>query len=75
MTTDIKQARNGHLTPRQLAILNLMKLGMSDKAIALELGVTPGAVANRISHGVLPRLGAVNRAHAVYLGMKLGFVS
>lgn len=63
------------LTPRQVEILNLIKLGLSDKAIGFKLGITEGAVSNRISHGILARLGASNRAHAVYIALKKGIIT
>ncbi len=63
------------LTPRHLDILNLVKLGKKDAAIGLVLGISEGNVANRISHGILPRLGAVNRTHAVYIAMKRGLIN
>jgi len=68
---DIKQQFNPYsLTPRQVEILNYMKLGLGDKQIASKLGTSKSVVSNRISHGILPRLGALNRAHAVFLGLK-----
>ncbi len=72
---DVKQEYNPYsLTERQVEILNYIKLGYLDKQIAVELGVTEPAVSNRVSHGILPRLGALNRAHAVYLGLKRGLI-
>ncbi len=71
---DVKQEYGLPLTPRQLEILNLVKLGNKDEAIGLVLGISGQAVANRISHGILPRLGAVNRTHAVYIAMKQGSI-
>jgi DNA-binding NarL/FixJ family response regulator len=62
------------LTPRQTQILELIKLGWTDKAIGIKLGVTEFAISNRISHGILSRLGASNRAHAVYLGLKYNLI-
>ena len=63
------------LTVRQLEILNLVKLGLTDRAIAYKLGITEAAVGNRVSHGILSRLGASNRAHAVYIATKRGMIS
>jgi DNA-binding NarL/FixJ family response regulator len=62
------------LTPRQIEILELIKLGLTDKEIADKLNITTNAVSNRISHGVLSRLGALNRAHAVYIGLKKNLI-
>lgn len=64
-----------YLTPRQTAILDLIKLGMTDEEIAEKLGTTRWTVANRVSHGILSRLGARNRAHAVYIGMRRKIIS
>lgn len=63
------------LTPRQIAILELIKLGLKDEEIGQKLGITSDAVSNRISHGILSRLGARNRAHAVYIAMKRKIIS
>lgn len=63
------------LTQRQIEILNLIKLGLTDKAIAHKLGTTTLVISNRISHGILSRLSANNRAHAVYIAMKRGIIS
>ncbi|KKL73499.1 hypothetical protein LCGC14_2074300 [marine sediment metagenome] len=68
------QAHSGTLTDKQSAALNLVKEGLGDKEIAELLGVSRGAVSNRITHGILPRLGANNRAHAVYLAMTRGIL-
>lgn len=76
---DIKQGyrRKGtqRLTLRQIEILNLLKLGLTDRAIGIELGITEMAVSNRISHGILSRLGAQNRTHAVYIAMRDGLIN
>lgn len=58
------------LTPSQIAVLDLIKLGLTDQEIAEKLHTTKDTVANKVSHGILSRLGARNRAHAVYIGMR-----
>ena len=63
------------LTQRQIEVLALIKLGETDKAIGYKLGISGAAVSNRISHGILSRLGASNRAHAVYIALKRGIIS
>jgi DNA-binding NarL/FixJ family response regulator len=63
------------LTARQLEILDLIKLGCTYEEIGRRLGMTGKAVTNRVSNGILSRLGATNRAHAVYIAMKRKLIS
>lgn len=62
------------LTPRQIEIMNLVKLGFTDMQIALELGMSVSAVKGHLSDGVFRRLGAVDRANAVYICMRRGII-
>lgn len=62
------------LTERHVQILNLIKLGYTNKAIASELGIDLETVRTTISVYILPRLDAQSRAHAVYLAMKKGLI-
>lgn len=62
------------LTGRQIEIMNLVKLGYENKQIAVELGITINTVKTLLSEA-FGRLGAVDRAHAVYLAMRQGIIS
>ena len=63
------------LTPRELEVLRAAALGMSTKEIAFSLQppVTPTTVKNHFS-AVFIRLGANDRAHAVAIGIREGYV-
>lgn len=63
------------LTPRQVEVMELVKLGLADKEIAHRLGVTTNVINNHLSNGIFPRLGVVNRAHAVYICIKEGIIT
>ena len=63
------------LTPKQVEIMDLVKLGLVDKEIAYRLGVSTLTISNQLSNGVYSRLGAVNRASAVYICVKEGIIS
>lgn len=62
------------LTKRHIQILNLLKLGYTNKAIANELDTATETIRTTISVYILPRLGAQSRTHAVYIGMKKGLI-
>ena len=58
------------LTPRQIQIMDMVKLGLEDKEIAAKLGIETETVSDHLCHRIYPRLGAKNKAHAVYLCLK-----
>jgi DNA-binding NarL/FixJ family response regulator len=62
-----------HLTQRQTDILRLMHGGSATKDIARQLNISPGTVNNHIS-AILRALNANDRAHAVAIGMNLGYL-
>lgn len=62
------------LTEHQVAVLGLVKDGLSDKEIAKLMGVAPTTITNTIYRCIAPKLGSRNRAHAVYLGMVHGLI-
>ena len=64
---------NNNLTPRELEVMNLIKLGDTSKKIGYTIGATEQTVKNHIST-ILLKLDAYNRAHAVYLCMKKGLI-
>lgn len=63
------------LTPRQVQIMELVKLGLADKQIGSKLGVSKMVISNQLSNGVFSRLDALNRAHAVYICIKEGIIT
>lgn len=63
------------LTQRQLEILNLVKFGYTNKAIAYKLGLSLSTIKGVITISILPKLKAENRAHATYIAMKIGIIN
>ncbi len=54
------------LTPKEIEVLTLVALGMSDKQISKRLKIAYGTVRNHIDKTIL-RLNAKNRANAVMI--------
>ncbi len=61
------------LTARESDVLALLALGMPNKGIARELGISPKTVSNHIEH-VYSKLGVSNRAGAAMYAMQYGIV-
>lgn len=62
------------LTPRELEVLDLIADGLTNKAIALRLGVSPHTAKFHVA-SLLQKLGAASRAEAVSKGLRMGLVS
>ncbi|CAM3804785.1 helix-turn-helix transcriptional regulator [Deinococcus frigens] len=62
------------LTPRELDVLNLLALGLSNKRAARELGVSESTVKFHVA-SLYSKLGVQSRAGAVARGIGLGLVS
>jgi len=65
---------NGPPTKRQLETLQLLADGLSTEEVAARLFVSVETVKTHIAD-IRAKLGAVNRAHAVALGLRAGLVS
>lgn len=61
------------VTPRQRQLLYLASVGMENREIADELGLTLNTVKYQL-HRTYRRLGARNRAHAVRLALEIGLL-
>jgi two-component system NarL family response regulator len=61
------------LSARESEVLQLLAEGMSNKGIAMQLGIRESTVKCHISV-ILTRLDAEDRTHAVIIGLKRGFV-
>jgi two-component system, NarL family, response regulator YdfI len=62
------------LTPRELEILEMMAEGMSNRRIAVRLGISGYTVKFHVA-SVLGKLGAATRTEAVTLGVRQGLIS
>ncbi len=64
----------GQLTPREREVLELIGRGLSNKRIALELGVSEKTVKTHVGH-VLAKLGVTDRTQAALHAMRAGLLS
>ena len=55
-------------------MLALLAVGLSNKAIARQLGISPKTVGNHVEH-IYTKLGVTNRAGAAMLAMQHGLVA
>ncbi|CAM3232484.1 hypothetical protein DESA109040_04095 [Deinococcus saxicola] len=62
------------LTPRELDVLNLLALGLSNKRAARDLGVSESTIKFHVA-SLYSKLGVQRRAGAVAQGIGLGLVS
>jgi HD-GYP domain-containing protein (c-di-GMP phosphodiesterase class II) len=68
-----RAAGPGGLTTRENDVLTLLALGMPNKGIARELGISPKTVGNHIEH-IYSKLDVSNRAGAAMYAMQQGIV-
>ena len=61
------------LTPRELEVLGLMKLGRTNREIAGDLAISLGTAKNHVEH-IISKLGASDRTRAVVQGLELGLI-
>ena len=66
--------RKAELSPREIEVLKLIAHGLSNKEVANQLGVTE-ATAKKHMTGVLAKLGAKDRTHALRLGIERGIIT
>jgi DNA-binding NarL/FixJ family response regulator len=62
------------LTPRETDVLQLLAQGLSNKGIALRLGISDQTVKVHVA-AISGKLGAANRTEAVRLAIRLGLVA
>jgi DNA-binding NarL/FixJ family response regulator len=61
------------LTPRELEVLGLMKLGRTNRQIAADLVISLGTAKNHVEH-IIAKLGVSDRTQAVVRALELGIV-
>jgi DNA-binding NarL/FixJ family response regulator len=61
------------LTERELEVLQLLALGLANKQIAAQLGISAHTVKFHIS-SIYGKLGATNRTEAVRIGLQMGLI-
>jgi DNA-binding NarL/FixJ family response regulator len=61
------------LTPRELEVLGLMKLGRTNREIAGDLIISLGTAKNHVEH-IISKLGVSDRTRAVVQGLELGLI-
>ena len=62
------------LTARESEVLSLLAVGLPNKGIARQLGISPKTVGNHVEH-IYTKLGVTNRAGAALLAMQHGLVT
>ena len=68
-----ERAYDEPLTPRELDVLNLIALGLPNKAIADRLGISDQTVKFHVA-SIISKLGASNRTEAVRLAVRKGLI-
>jgi DNA-binding NarL/FixJ family response regulator len=61
------------LTPRELEVLGLMKLGRTNREIAADLVISLGTAKNHVEH-IIAKLGVSDRTQAVVKALELGIL-
>ena len=62
------------LTPRELEVLGLMKLGRTNRQIAADLVISLGTAKNHVEH-IISKLGVSDRTQAVVKALELGILN
>lgn len=62
-----------YLTPRELEVLGLMKLGLTNRQIAADLVISLGTAKNHVEH-IIAKLGVSDRTQAVVKALELGIL-
>jgi DNA-binding NarL/FixJ family response regulator len=68
-----EHAGDDPLSPREIDVLRLIATGNSNKLIADQLSISEATAKSHVAN-ILSKLGANDRAHAVTIGVKRGFI-
>lgn len=69
-----EQLRQSKLTPRELAVLNMIAEGKSNKEIGSAMGIVEGTVKVHVTN-ILDKLGAADRTQAIVTAIRRGIVT
>ncbi|MEW6635235.1 MAG: response regulator transcription factor [Actinomycetota bacterium] len=61
------------LTPRELEVLEYIRLGLTNRQIASELVISVGTVKNHVEH-IIAKMGASDRTQAVVMALEMGIL-
>jgi DNA-binding NarL/FixJ family response regulator len=67
------EALTDPLTPRELEVLGLMKLGRTNRGIAADLVISLGTAKNHVEH-IIAKLGVSDRTQAVVRALEVGIL-
>ncbi len=70
-SAEARSHRGSGLSPREVEVLQMVAEGYSNKEIASHFGLTEHTVKNHLT-GIMRKLGARDRAHAVVLALRQG---
>ena len=62
-----------HLTPQQIKVLKYLALGLQNKEIAYQMGLSVSTIKQHVS-GIMLRLGVNTRTAVVVTAQKLGLI-
>jgi DNA-binding NarL/FixJ family response regulator len=71
--TPREDPRVEHLTPRELEVLELMRLGHTNRQISEDLVISLGTAKNHVEH-IIGKLGVSDRTQAVVRALELGLL-
>jgi DNA-binding NarL/FixJ family response regulator len=72
-TAPLDDYEGERLTPRELEVLELMKLGRTNRQIAADLVISLGTAKNHVEH-IISKLGVSDRTQAVVKALELGIL-
>jgi DNA-binding NarL/FixJ family response regulator len=61
------------LTSREIELLQLLALGLTNKQIAVQLGISTHTVKFHLS-SIFSKMGTTNRTETVKLGLQMGYI-
>ena len=72
-STNVDEPSGDPLTPRELEVFDLLAKGLSNRDIAVALGISAHTAKYHVAQ-ILAKIGAATRAEAVAIGLRLGLI-